>query len=301
MITRQPGLLGGHARNFLRFPGIHFQGAAGDPNLPSEIPQFPTGTLNNTQQPTGRTTSDILLTCLQAFDPNATHIGTFRVSPSETVSVSMMTRDGQFRAALRKDVSVLELPYAGNDLSMIVLLPNGSGGLAALEERLSAEYIDGWVAALDVNEAGLAATKGDRPNVHTYICDVSDAAKVQDVIARIEKDLGTIDRVVHAAGIMPASPVLEDDPVRIKRLMAVNYEGTVNMVFATLKKMVARGGGDFLVFGSVAAYALTPHLGARRNSAAHFAAGAGITKVGTTALRTMPSATLPSSREATAP
>jgi serpin B len=83
------------------------------------------------------------------FDPNATHLGTFRVSPSETVSVSMMTRDGQFRAALRKDVSVLELPYAGNDLSMIVLLPNGSGGLAALEERLSAEYIDGWIAALD--------------------------------------------------------------------------------------------------------------------------------------------------------
>lgn len=83
------------------------------------------------------------------FDPNATRIGTFHVSPSETVSVSMMTRDGEFRAALRNGVSVLELPYAGNDLSMIVLLPTGGGGLAALEERLNAEYVDGWVAALD--------------------------------------------------------------------------------------------------------------------------------------------------------
>ena len=71
----------------------------------------------------------------------------------------MMTRDGQFRAALRNDVSVLELPYAGNDLSMIVLLPNGGGGLTALEERLSGEYIDGWVAALDSTR--LVVTKGN--------------------------------------------------------------------------------------------------------------------------------------------
>jgi short-subunit dehydrogenase len=67
---------------------------------------------------------------------------------------------------------------------------------------------------------------------------------------------------VHAAGIMPASKVLDDDPVRVKRLMAVNYEGTVNMVFATLKKMVERGHGDFIVFSSVAAQALAPNLGA---------------------------------------
>ena len=83
------------------------------------------------------------------FDPSTTRTGSFRVSPSETVSVSMMTRDGDFRAALRNEVSVLELPYAGNDLSMIVLLPNNGGGLRSLEERLNAEYIDGWVAALD--------------------------------------------------------------------------------------------------------------------------------------------------------
>src|SRR5688572_12054292 len=143
----------------------------------------------------------------------------------------------------------------------VAVVTGGGSGMGQIFARRMADG-GAQVAVLDLNEAGLATTKGDRPNVHTYTCDVSDTAKVNEVIARIEKQHGQIDRVVHAAGIMPASPVLEDNPERIKRLMAVNYDGTVNMVFATLKKMVARGSGDFIVFGSVAAYALTPHLGA---------------------------------------
>jgi NAD(P)-dependent dehydrogenase (short-subunit alcohol dehydrogenase family) len=143
----------------------------------------------------------------------------------------------------------------------VAVVTGGGSGMGQIFARRMADG-GAQVAALDVSEAGLAATKGDRPNVHTYVCDVSDAAKVNEVIARIEKQHGQIDRVVHAAGIMPASPILEDDPQRVKRLMAVNYEGTVNMIFATLKKMVARGSGDFIVFGSVAGYALTPNIGA---------------------------------------
>ncbi len=118
------------------------------------------------------------------------------------------------------------------------------------------------VAILDVNETGLQETRESRPNVHVYPCDVTDEARVVEVVAAVEKALGTIDRVVHAAAIMPASPILEDDPQRVKRVMRVNYEGTLNLVYAVLKPMVARGSGDFIVFGSVSAYALTPHFGA---------------------------------------
>src|SRR5262249_30227867 len=92
--------------------------------------------------------------------------------------------------------------------------------------------------------------------------DVSDEASVNEVVAAVEKAHGPIDRVVHAAATMPASPILQDDPARVRRLMKVNYEGTLNLVYAALKPMVARGSGDFIVFGSVSAYALTPHFGA---------------------------------------
>ena len=60
-INRQPIILAGHGRGYLVNPGIHYRattwnGDHGDPN----------GAGN---------TSDVLLTCLQAFDPGATTIG----------------------------------------------------------------------------------------------------------------------------------------------------------------------------------------------------------------------------------
>lgn len=54
-IARQPILLAGHGRNKLIYPGIHVQAAP-----------YPTAAGN---------TSDVLLTCLQAFDPTATEVG----------------------------------------------------------------------------------------------------------------------------------------------------------------------------------------------------------------------------------
>jgi NAD(P)-dependent dehydrogenase (short-subunit alcohol dehydrogenase family) len=98
--------------------------------------------------------------------------------------------------------------------------------------------------------------------VHTWVCDVTDGARVREVVADVERRLGPIDRVTHAAGIMPAAPVAQDDPERMKHVMRVNYDGTVHVMMATLPKLLARGSGDFIAFGSVAAYALTPHLGA---------------------------------------
>jgi len=143
----------------------------------------------------------------------------------------------------------------------VALVTGGGSGMGRIFARRMADG-GAQVAILDVNETGLHETKESRPNMHVYPCDVTDEARVKEVVAAIEKAHGKIDRVVHAAAIMPASLVLEDDPERVKRLMKINYEGTVNMVFAALKPMVARGSGDFIVFGSVAAYALTPNLGA---------------------------------------
>lgn len=64
MINRQPLLIGGHGRGHLKSPGIHFQAAAPNP-----------GPLNELSQPAAGNISDVLLTCLRAFDPAATSFG----------------------------------------------------------------------------------------------------------------------------------------------------------------------------------------------------------------------------------
>jgi NAD(P)-dependent dehydrogenase (short-subunit alcohol dehydrogenase family) len=118
------------------------------------------------------------------------------------------------------------------------------------------------VAVVDVNVPGMAKTTHGRSNIRAFPCDVTDYECVQQVVATVEAELGPIDRVTHAAGIMPTSPVMDDDLARMKKLMDVNYYGTLHMIHAALPQMLQRRLGDFIVFGSVAAYALTPHLGA---------------------------------------
>ncbi|MFO0632261.1 MAG: DUF1552 domain-containing protein [Nannocystaceae bacterium] len=60
-INRQPIILAGHGRNYLAYPGIHYQATPWNNSHPN-----PNATGN---------TSDVLLTCLQAFDDTADSIG----------------------------------------------------------------------------------------------------------------------------------------------------------------------------------------------------------------------------------
>ncbi len=118
------------------------------------------------------------------------------------------------------------------------------------------------VTALDRDAAQLEAAWGGNAKVRVFPVDVTDLEAVRRIVDQVEAELGPIDRVVHAAGIMPGSPLVTDDPERTKRVMRVNYEGTVNLVHATLPKLLARKKGELVAFGSVAGEALTPRLGA---------------------------------------
>jgi NAD(P)-dependent dehydrogenase (short-subunit alcohol dehydrogenase family) len=143
----------------------------------------------------------------------------------------------------------------------VALVTGGASGMGRIWARRMADG-GAQVAIVDVNQPGLHETREGRPNVHPFACDVSDEQAVRATVAAAERQLGALDRVVHAAAIMPASPVIADDVARMKKLMRINYDGTVHMIAAALAPMIQRGKGDFIVFGSVAAYALTPHLGA---------------------------------------
>jgi serpin B len=45
-------------------------------------------------------------------------------------------------------VRVLELPYAGERLSMVIVLPEAADGLADVEESLGSDDLDAWLGAL---------------------------------------------------------------------------------------------------------------------------------------------------------
>ncbi len=143
----------------------------------------------------------------------------------------------------------------------VALITGGGSGMGQIcAWRLADQGAE--VAIIDVNETGMAQTTAGRSNIHPFVCDVTDTDRVKQVVAMVEGTLGPIDRVTHAAAIMPTSPVLADDVERMKLVMRINYEGTLNMIMHTVPRMVGRRSGDFICFGSVAGHALAPHFGA---------------------------------------
>ncbi len=82
------------------------------------------------------------------FKPERTQNGPFHVAPGQSVQVPLMHNSARFPHAVAEDVSILEMPYRGGDLSMIILLPERVDGLPALEASLSVEKLAQWLEAL---------------------------------------------------------------------------------------------------------------------------------------------------------
>ena len=65
----------------------------------------------------------------------------------------------------------------------------------------------------DINEElvnrGLAAYTEKGIKAHGYVCDVTDEAAVQNMVATIENEVGVIDILVNNAGIIKRIPMCE--------------------------------------------------------------------------------------------
>ncbi len=143
----------------------------------------------------------------------------------------------------------------------VALVTGGASGMGQLDALRLAKQ-GAKVAIMDLNEKGLQETAAQSPNIKAYKCDVSKLEEVQQVVAQIEKDLGPIDRLTHCAAIMPGQS-LKDMPAEfINKVMAINYFGTVNLTKTLMPLMENRGGGDIILYGSMAGSVLTHNLGA---------------------------------------
>ena len=77
----------------------------------------------------------------EPFEPGATSEQDFKVVGGKTIKAPLMHQVHEYRYWANRSLQVLELPYQGGDLSMLVLLPREADGLAAVENSLSAARI----------------------------------------------------------------------------------------------------------------------------------------------------------------
>lgn len=76
----------------------------------------------------------------------------FYINKSDTVDVSMMYQKEKFRFADSGDILVLQLPYQGKSLSMLILLPKDIDGIRKLEQQLNPDQLDRWQKELRKQE-----------------------------------------------------------------------------------------------------------------------------------------------------
>uniref|UniRef100_A0A8D2P715 Leukocyte elastase inhibitor n=1 Tax=Zosterops lateralis melanops TaxID=1220523 RepID=A0A8D2P715_ZOSLA len=87
----------------------------------------------------------------EKFNKESTSERAFHINKNETRPVQMMFKEADFNMTYIGDLQtkILELPYVGNEVSMIILLPDaiqdGSTGLERLERELTYEKLIDWI------------------------------------------------------------------------------------------------------------------------------------------------------------
>jgi len=118
----------------------------------------------------------------------------------------------------------------------------------SIVERLVADgavvAVNGRIADNRMSEA-VAAT-----GAHPAPADVSDPSAVRDMVADVERNLGTIDILVANHAYMSMGPLVDYDLEDWWRVVDTNLGGTFSLVQAVLPGMRRSGGGRIVVISS---------------------------------------------------
>lgn len=91
------------------------------------------------------------------FDPDNIYQSDFQLSERRHCSVATMFQESRLRYASypRDQVQVLELPYQGDQLSLLLVLPAPGASLAQLEAGLDLARLDQWLSGLQERTVAL--------------------------------------------------------------------------------------------------------------------------------------------------
>ena len=142
--------------------------------------------------------------------------------------------------------------------TLITGAASGMGRLAALRAAAAGQA----VAALDRDGDSAQRTAMRSPNSRSYRCDVTDPDDVARAITSATDELGVIEHVVHAAGVCEVGSAIEQPIDAARRIMDINYFGSLHLARAVLPGMLAAGRGTLVLFGSLSGWVPSPALAA---------------------------------------
>ena len=102
----------------------------------------------------------------------------------------------------------------------------------------------------DINEElvakGVKAYEAEGIKAHGYVCDVTDEAAVNALVAKIEKEVGVVDILVNNAGIIRRIPMTEMSAAEFRKVVDVDLNAPFIVSKAVIPSMIKKGHGKII-------------------------------------------------------
>lgn len=132
-----------------------------------------------------------------------------------------------------------------------------TGASSGIGEALVTAFIKGGsrVIASSNDEEGLmkvaAKCSAMKGSIITVPFDLSEMSGIEETVADIIKKEGRIDLLLNIGGISQRA-LIKDTPLRLdRRIMEINYFGTIALTKAVLPYMISNGGGHIVATSSI--------------------------------------------------
>ena len=125
----------------------------------------------------------------------------------------------------------------GLGLAIVASLLEGGRQVATFSRRPGAE-----IEALAARHPG---------RLQLFAGDMADAATLEPVVSRVEKDFGPIDALINNAGIAIDGVLATMLPADVERLIAINLTGALLLTRLVARRMIVRSRGSIISISSI--------------------------------------------------
>ncbi|WP_273398806.1 gluconate 5-dehydrogenase [Traorella massiliensis] len=138
--------------------------------------------------------------------------------------------------SFRLDGKIALVTGASYGIGFAIASGFAKSGAKIVFNDINQELVDKGLKAYE--EAGIQA--------HGYVCDVTDENAVQELVKKIEEEVGVIDILVNNAGIIKRIPMIEMSADDFRKVVDIDLNGPFIVSKAVIPSMIKKGHGKII-------------------------------------------------------
>ncbi|MFN0204373.1 MAG: SDR family oxidoreductase [Bacteroidia bacterium] len=111
------------------------------------------------------------------------------------------------------------------------------------------------------NPQKLAEAKAEMPNLHTFVCDISDKEAIKNMANLINEQFGALDILVNNVGLFELGNIHEGSETLFELLMKTNFESAYYLTKSVLPLMIAQKKGTIFNICSTSSIKINEKVG----------------------------------------